>query len=113
MTPASKYETDQTDWGSEADTPPAPVSIDDVRQAASVIEPYLNPTPLTSHPLLNARIGASTFVKLENIQQIGAFKIRGAINLLASMDPQQPIPRGVVHSIENASTPYSTAHSIC
>jgi threonine dehydratase len=95
MTRATKYEKDQTDWGSEADTPPAPISVDDVRRAAGVIEPYLNPTPLTSHPLLNARIGASTFVKLENIQQIGAFKIRGAINLLACMDPQQR-KRGIV-----------------
>ncbi len=84
MTPtARKY--DATDWGSDSDTPPSPVTIEDVEKARKIIEPFLPPTPLLNHPLLSLRLGTETFVKLENIQQIGAFKIRGAINLLASM----------------------------
>jgi threonine dehydratase len=35
--------------------------------------------------LLSDLLGCEALVKLENIQQIGAFKIRGAINLLANM----------------------------
>lgn len=85
MTPAArKYDT--TDWGSDAGTPPSAITIEDVEKARKVLKPYLPPTPLLNHPLLTQRLGTETFVKLENVQQIGAFKIRGAINLLASMD---------------------------
>lgn len=84
MTPtARKY--DATDWGSDSDTPPSPVTFEDVEKARKIIKPFLPPTPLLNHPLLSLRLGTEAFVKLENIQQIGAFKIRGAINLLASM----------------------------
>jgi threonine dehydratase len=89
MTPAASIHRDATDWGSDADTPPAPISIADVKRARKVIKPFLTPTPLISNPVLNERVGAETFVKLENIQQIGAFKIRGAIYLLATMDEQE------------------------
>lgn len=94
MTPAAKR-FDATDWGSDADTPPAPISIRDVENASKVLEPFLSPTPLVNHPLLTQRVGTETFVKLENIQQIGAFKIRGAINLLASMD-EKSRAKGIV-----------------
>lgn len=77
---------DETDWGSDAGSPPSPITLADVKQAHKVISPILQPTPLVSHPLLSERLGTETFVKLENVQKIGAFKIRGAINLLAGMD---------------------------
>lgn len=89
MTPAKKNPLDGTDWGSDSDSPPTAVSIDDVLAARDVIGPYLKPTPLLCNPVLSQRVGTETFVKLENIQAIGAFKIRGAINLLANMDDQQ------------------------
>jgi threonine dehydratase len=95
MTPASKYFSDETDWASDTDTPPEGVTVEDVRRAADVIAPFLSPTPLAHHPLLDQRVGAPTFVKLENIQQIGAFKIRGAINLLAGFTKEQRA-RGIV-----------------
>ena len=74
-----------TDWGSDHGTPPSPITLEDVRRAELTIRPHLAPTPLLSHPLLSELLGCNAFVKLENIQQIGAFKIRGAINLLATM----------------------------
>jgi len=86
MTPAATIHRDATDWGSDSDTPPAPISIADVKRARKVIKPFLTPTPFITNPVLNERVGAEVFVKLENIQDIGAFKIRGAINLLATMD---------------------------
>jgi threonine dehydratase len=94
MTPAAKR-LDATDWGSDAGTPPTPITMRDVEKASRVIEPYLAPTPLLNHPLLSQRLGSQVFVKLENTQQIGAFKIRGAINLLASMD-RKSRAKGVV-----------------
>ncbi len=89
MTPAASIHRDATDWGSDADTPPAPISMTDVKRAKKVLKPYLTPTPFISNPVLNERVGAEIFVKLENIQDIGAFKIRGAINLLATMDESE------------------------
>ncbi len=86
MTVAKYMQADSTDWGSESDNPPAPVSIDDVHAALAVIKPTLSATPLLENPVLSERLGARAFVKLENSQKMGAFKIRGAINLLASMD---------------------------
>lgn len=84
--PARIDNLDETDWGSDAGSPPSPITLADVKRAHEVISPILQPTPLISHPLLSERLGAETFVKLENVQRIGAFKIRGAINLLASMN---------------------------
>lgn len=95
MTPAMSSYLDATDWGSDSDTPPSPVTLDDVLEARTVIAPYLAPTPLLNHPLLSARTGADTFVKLENVQDIGAFKIRGAINLLAGLSGEER-KRGIV-----------------
>ncbi|MDH4049188.1 MAG: threonine/serine dehydratase [Gammaproteobacteria bacterium] len=86
MTTTSRETGEPTDWGSDHGTPPSPVSVDEVRQAQATIRPFLSPTPLLNHPLLSARLGCDSYVKMENIQQIGAFKIRGAINLLANMD---------------------------
>lgn len=89
MTPAEKNRFDATDWGSDSGTPPDPVTMDDVLAARDVISPYLSPTPLLRNPVLSHRLGTETFVKLENVQAIGAFKIRGAINLLARMSKKE------------------------
>ena len=95
MTPNTHHSNEPTDWGSDHGTPPCPIDIDDVRMASETIRPFLSPTPLLSHPVLSAELGCTSFVKLENIQQIGAFKIRGAINLLANMSEAERA-RGIV-----------------
>ena len=89
MTPARKNPLDATDWGSDSDAPPCPVSMDEVLAARDVIGKFLEPTPLLCNPVLSNRVGTETYVKMENVQTIGAFKIRGAINLLATMDEKQ------------------------
>jgi threonine dehydratase len=90
-----QHSNEPTDWGSDHGTPPRPVDIEDVRRARDTIQPYLSPTPLLCHPVLSGQLGCKTFVKLENIQQIGAFKIRGAINLLANLSDEERA-RGIV-----------------
>lgn len=81
-------------WGSEADAP-EPITLEDVRAARATIAAHLSPTPLVSHPRLSERVGATVHVKLENAQSIGAFKIRGALNLLAAMSEEERA-RGIV-----------------
>jgi threonine dehydratase len=63
----------------------ATVQFADVLQARKTIAPYLNPTPLYHYPLLDAVIGAEIYVKHENYQPIGAFKVRGGINFMAHL----------------------------
>jgi len=55
--------------------------------ARRVIAPYLAPTPLHHHPQLDALLDATVFVKHENYQPIGAFKVRGGINFMAHLAP--------------------------
>jgi threonine dehydratase len=59
-----------------------------VLQARNVIRPYLRPTPLVSYPALNELLEANVYVKREDCQPISAFKIRGGINLLSNLAPQ-------------------------
>lgn len=60
-----------------------------IEQARERIRSYLPVTPVVCHPGLSRAVGAKCFVKLENTQPIGAFKIRGGLNLLMSDSPRQ------------------------
>ncbi len=55
----------------------------DVLDAQRVIAPYLDETPSRRYPPLDRTVGAELFVKHENHQPTGAFKVRGGINLVA------------------------------
>lgn len=59
-------------------------TIDGVHAARERIGPYLTPTPLREYASLGELIGAQTFVKHENFNPTGAFKVRGGVNLVAS-----------------------------
>ncbi len=66
-----------------------------ILQARKRIAPYLKPTPLHYYPMLSDLVGADVWVKHENWQPTGAFKVRGGINLLASLSPEEKA-RGVI-----------------
>ena len=57
----------------------------DVLSARQRIAPYLSPTPLYRYPALDAMTGARLRVKHENHQPVGAFKVRGGINLISQL----------------------------
>ncbi|HEY7377433.1 MAG TPA: threonine dehydratase [Steroidobacteraceae bacterium] len=61
------------------------VHFDDIVAARTRLRRQLTPTPLVTHPLLAQRLGCVPFVKLENAQLLGSFKIRGGLNLLATL----------------------------
>ena len=67
----------------------------DVLAAARTIAPYLPATPMWSYPTLNRLAGATLYVKHENTQPTGAFKVRGGIALLAGLSAEQAA-RGIV-----------------
>lgn len=67
----------------------------DVLRAAHAIAPHVRRTPLLRWPSLDARAGGPVWVKLENLQLTGSFKLRGAFNALLALSPEQR-SRGVV-----------------
>ena len=73
----------------------APPSLGDVVAARRRIRPYLDPTPLRNYPSLNRLVGATVWVKHENLLPTGAFKVRGGVNLVAQLDDATRA-RGVV-----------------
>jgi threonine dehydratase len=62
-----------------------PTLADDLA-ASKRIGPYLRPTALHRYPALDALAGAELWVKHENHQPVGAFKVRGGVNLLSQLD---------------------------
>ena len=63
--------------------PAAAVTLDDVRAAARTVEGVAVRTPLVEVPALAQRAGVPVALKCEQLQPIGAFKIRGAYNALS------------------------------
>src|SRR5438132_343033 len=70
-------------------------TIADVLDAKRRIAPYLRPTPLYRYAGLDELLGAEVFVKHENHQPVGAFKVRGGVNLLSQL-PAEERARGVI-----------------
>jgi len=59
-----------------------PISINEVVRARTIVKRYLNPTQLSRYEGLSRKLGAEIYVKHENHNPTGAFKIRGGVNLV-------------------------------
>jgi threonine dehydratase len=70
-------------------------TLRDVLEAQRTIAPYVRPTPLHSYPVLDKLLGTQVYVKHENYQPIGAFKMRGGVNFMAHL-PDADRKRGVI-----------------
>jgi threonine dehydratase len=64
-------------------------SFDDVRGAAERLRGVVHRTPVATSRGLDERTGARVALKCENLQRIGAFKIRGAYNAIAQLSEEQ------------------------
>jgi threonine dehydratase len=71
------------------------IRAEDVRTAAERIRPLAWKTPVMNSELFDGEAGTKTFFKCENLQRGGAFKIRGAANLVLSL-PKETLARGIV-----------------
>ena len=72
-----------------------PPTLEDVHRARRVLDGILGRTPLIRHPLLAAETGLDIHVKHENHNPTGAFKVRGGVNLIASLSDGERA-RGVI-----------------
>ena len=72
--------------------PPVPITLAEVEEARRNIQSVAVRTPLVR---CNAEAPCELYLKLENLQPIGSFKIRGAANVMA-LTPREKLARGVL-----------------
>ena len=69
----------------------------DVVAAAGRLAPFVVRTPVMRSAAFDERVGAQVFFKCENLQTGGAFKYRGAMNVLLQLDAKRT-PLVITHS---------------
>jgi threonine dehydratase len=70
-------------------------SLSDILKAKECFEGIIDPSPLVRSSYLSGLIGAEILLKMENLQETGSFKVRGAYNRLLHLDPEEK-RKGVV-----------------
>ena len=73
----------------------------DIALAANRIKAHIRETPLEHSPWLSDATGANVWLKLENLQITGSFKLRGAFNKLLTMSDAERSRGGVAASSGN------------
>lgn len=73
------------------------VSLEDIKEARLAIENRIIKTPLTYSTTLSERFDCNVYLKLENLQLTGAYKIRGALNRLSKLTKEER-DKGVIAS---------------
>ncbi len=69
------------------------VDLDAIRRARETVRPVAKHTPVVSSVTLSDIVGGSVALKAENLQRTGSFKIRGAMNKVASLASGAGVPR--------------------
>jgi threonine dehydratase len=72
-----------------------------IRAAHARIAPHVHRTPVLTCRSIDAETGAQLFFKCENFQKVGAFKARGAINAVFSLNDEEARRGVVTHSSGN------------
>jgi threonine dehydratase len=70
-------------------------TLQDILDARPRVYAHLTPSPLRNYPLLDEWIGCTTWVKHENHNPTGAFKVRGGLNLIGQFTEEER-RRGVI-----------------
>lgn len=71
------------------------VTFEDVKRANRAIKDFVIRTPIVRATRLSLHMGIELYLKLENLQHTNAFKARGALNKLLTLDAQAR-KRGVI-----------------
>lgn len=64
-------------------------TVETVKEARERIRDYVTETPLLRMEMLDGYLGCQVYVKLENMQKIGAFKFRGAMNKIQKLTDEE------------------------
>ena len=71
------------------------IGLRDIQDARRLIRNEVNKTPLVRSQYLSDLCGSDAYLKLENLQVTSAFKIRGALNRMMNLTPEEKA-RGVI-----------------
>ena len=77
------------------------ITAQQINEAHDRIRPYIHRTPILTCNTIDQIAGASLFFKCENFQKIGAFKIRGGMNAVLSLSPEERAKGIATHSSGN------------
>lgn len=77
------------------------VKINDIEQARQVIQNHILKTDLNYSRSCTEWVGVSTYIKYENMQLTGSFKIRGALNKMLSLNNKEQISSVIAASAGN------------
>lgn len=83
-----------------------------IEEAHKRIAPYIHHTPILTSASLDAIAGAELFFKAENLQKVGAFKSRGAMNAVLSLTREQRARGVATHSSGNHAQALARAAKI-
>ena len=72
-----------------------------IEAAHARIRPFIHRTPVLTSQSIDAAVGASIFFKCENMQRVGAFKMRGAANAVLSLSAAERAQGVATHSSGN------------
>jgi threonine dehydratase len=86
--------------GTAASRLPIP-TLADVFAAKKIVDQYLAPTPLLKSLALSEQLDCNLYLKCENLQPIGAFKVRGGIYLMSQLEPEYRVAGVVTASTGN------------
>lgn len=65
------------------------VEFSEFEKARELLKKHLKPTPLIKNEWLSSKYGANIYLKLENLQPVGSFKLRGATNKIFNLSEEE------------------------
>lgn len=81
----------------------------ELQQVYKIIKPYIHKTPVLTSRLLNAESNATVFLKCENFQKTGSYKLRGATHAILNLSELDRNKGVVTHSSGNFAQALSCA----
>ncbi len=65
------------------------ITLNDIKEAQTKLQKVIHKTPLAYAPILSNRLGGDIYLKKENLQITGSFKIRGAFNKISKLSEDE------------------------
>lgn len=65
------------------------ITLNDIKNAKNRLQGIINQTSLTYAPILSKELNSDIFLKKENLQLTGSFKLRGAFNRIATLNEEK------------------------
>ena len=93
-------------------TPPPLVELPEIEEARERLKGVAVPTPLDRSRALSDQVGGEVFIKCENLQRTGSFKIRGAYNRISRLTPEERASGVVAASAGNHAQGVALAASL-